>query len=247
MSKILDLSGQRFGRLIVKRPCNPYVSKSGRKRTRWYCDCDCGSMDVVVYTDNLRRGHTLSCGCYAKEKLIQANKKYNKYDVSGHYGIGWTSNTNKEFYFDLEDYNKIKKYCWFEDKNGYIVTDCNRRRIYIHRLIMLDDLNSDTYIDHIGHVKNDNRKFALRECTQSENMSNSSMYKNNTSGETGIWWFSDRNRWVAEIRVNNKKKIIGYFSNIKDAVKARKHAEEKYFGSFSYDNSMEEYKETLNE
>ena len=73
------------------------------------------------------------------------------------------------------------------------------------------------------------------------------MYKNNTSGETGIWWFSDRNRWVAEIRVNNKKKTIGYFSDIKDAVKARKHAEEKYFGSFSYDNSMEEYKETLNE
>ena len=145
----------------------------------------------------------------------------------------------------MEDYNKIKKYCWFEDKNGYIVTDCNQYRIYMHRLIMLDDLDSDTYIDHIGHVKNDNRKSVLRECTQSENMSNSSMYKNNTSGETGIWWFSDRNRWVAEIRVNNKKKIIGYFSDIKDAIKARKNAEEKYFGSFSYDNSMEMYKETL--
>lgn len=34
MSKILDLSGQRFGRLIVKRPCNPYVSKSGRKKNK---------------------------------------------------------------------------------------------------------------------------------------------------------------------------------------------------------------------
>ena len=46
----------------------------------------------------------------------KCNKKYNKYDLSGEYGIGWTSNTNQEFYFDLEDYDKIKDYCWIYNK-----------------------------------------------------------------------------------------------------------------------------------
>ena len=37
---------------------------------------------------------------------IPWNKKSNIYDLSGEYGVGWTSNTNEEFYFDLEDYDK---------------------------------------------------------------------------------------------------------------------------------------------
>ena len=38
----------------------------------------------------------------------------NKYDLSGEYGIGWTHNTEHEFYFDLEDYDIIKYYCWYD-------------------------------------------------------------------------------------------------------------------------------------
>ena len=46
------------------------------------------------------------------------NVKYNKYDLLGSFGVGWTTNTNKEFWFDLEDYDKIKDYCWAENNNG---------------------------------------------------------------------------------------------------------------------------------
>ena len=45
-----------------------------------------------------------------KESVTNALKKYNRYDLSGEYGIGWTTNTNHVFYFDLEDYEKIKDY-----------------------------------------------------------------------------------------------------------------------------------------
>lgn len=38
------------------------------------------------------------------------NKRYNRYDLTGEYGIGYT-NQGVEFYFDLEDYDKIKEYC----------------------------------------------------------------------------------------------------------------------------------------
>ena len=38
-------------------------------------------------------------------------RKENIYDLSGEFGIGYCTNTGSPFYFDLEDYNKIKNYC----------------------------------------------------------------------------------------------------------------------------------------
>lgn len=58
--KLVDMSGQRFGRLSV-------VSRvSGRSEARWLCRCDCGH-EVEVNGYDLRRGHTQSCGCLARE------------------------------------------------------------------------------------------------------------------------------------------------------------------------------------
>ena len=62
MSKVLNLTGQRFGRLVViKRATN---SKSGK--ARWVCECDCGN-DIVILSTNLVRGLTHSCGCLNRE------------------------------------------------------------------------------------------------------------------------------------------------------------------------------------
>lgn len=53
-------------------------------------------------------------------------KKYNRVilnleDEYGKYGIGYCSNTNSEFYFDMEDYHNIKNYTWCEHilQSGY--------------------------------------------------------------------------------------------------------------------------------
>jgi hypothetical protein len=59
-----DLTGKRFSRLIaIKRGPNG----SGRK-TRWECQCDCGAT-ALVFTCNLIRGHTKSCGCLNEENI----------------------------------------------------------------------------------------------------------------------------------------------------------------------------------
>ena len=39
-------------------------------------------------------------------------KKRNKYIIKDDYVIGFTNNTNKEFYFDLEDYDKVSQCSW---------------------------------------------------------------------------------------------------------------------------------------
>lgn len=46
-----------------------------------------------------------------KEKDGKLAKQYNRYDLSGEFGKGWT-NKEEEFWFDLEDFDKIKNYCW---------------------------------------------------------------------------------------------------------------------------------------
>lgn len=55
--KRLDLTGQRFGRLVVLQP----VENIGG-RTAWLCRCDCGK-EVTAKTYHLRTGHVTSCGC----------------------------------------------------------------------------------------------------------------------------------------------------------------------------------------
>lgn len=160
--------------------------------------------------------------------------------MSSEYGVCWTSNTNNKFYFDKEDYDKIKDYCWFETSKGYIcssgINGNYNKKIYMHRLIL--DADKNKIVDHINHNKHDNRKCNLRICTQSENMMNTVLKRDNTSGVKGVWWCDRLNKWCSEIQVHNNKIVLGYFSNMNDAIESRKYAEEKYFGEYSYDNSI---------
>lgn len=65
-----DLTGQRFGRLVVLGP----APNSGKK-TRWVCRCDCGQ-DVAVTSTHLVSGHTCSCGCLQRERASTAATKH---------------------------------------------------------------------------------------------------------------------------------------------------------------------------
>jgi hypothetical protein len=205
------------------------------------CECDCKDKTIKeVYKFNLQSGKSTSCGCYNKEIISNLKSKYNTYDLTGEYGIGYTSK-EEPFYFDLEDYDKIKNYCWRKDKYKYIVTnekEDDRKIIKMHRLIM-NVYDEDIKIDHIFHNRYDNRKKFLRIASNIENSQNRSLQSNNTSGYTGVWYDKKRNKWVAEIKVNKKKKHIGRFNNLQDAVIARKNAEIKYFGDFRYKDNKE--------
>lgn len=63
MSKLIDITGQRFGKLIVLERAEN--SKDGK--ARWLCQCDCGNQKIILGT-HLRRGKILSCGCYGHQK-----------------------------------------------------------------------------------------------------------------------------------------------------------------------------------
>lgn len=93
-------------------------------------------------------------------------------------------------------------------------------------------------VDHVNHDTTDNRKKNLRIATRSQNMMNRKIYSNNTSGTVGVKQYGTNNKWSADISVNGTRIYLGSFENYDDAVKSRKQAEEKYFGKWSYDNSV---------
>lgn len=71
MSKPLDLTGQRFGKLtVIKR-----VENNKHGSSRWLCRCDCGNT-VFVVGHQLKRGKPKSCGCLKIEVLSQIRDKY---------------------------------------------------------------------------------------------------------------------------------------------------------------------------
>jgi hypothetical protein len=72
MSKILDLTGKRFGRQVALA-LHPERSRVGE--ARWVCRCDCGG-EGIVRGSNLRSGWSKSCGCIQKEMLAKFNAKH---------------------------------------------------------------------------------------------------------------------------------------------------------------------------
>lgn len=77
MGKVKDITGQRFGRLVV-------ISDTGKRYkngiTLWLCKCDCGN-EIIVGKNSLMQGYQISCGCKLREngiKLAEAGMAFDK-------------------------------------------------------------------------------------------------------------------------------------------------------------------------
>ena len=104
-----DMTGQRFGRLLVIRKAPlPHRAANGAV-TGWLCHCDCGN-EVVLSRKDLMSGDFNSCGCLLREtarkkvvednvfgqydgttvSAIQPDRPANKSSKSGHKGVYWS-------------------------------------------------------------------------------------------------------------------------------------------------------------
>lgn len=97
-SRIIDLTGQRFGRLVAVEHAGRVVNKNGFRTTLWKCQCDCGNQTTVRYPA-LITGNTRSCGCLErenKERMMKLAQQTNRKSVS------------KDFIRKLEDHPLYK-------------------------------------------------------------------------------------------------------------------------------------------
>ena len=79
MPNKIDLTGRRFGKLIV---ISETTNRSGSGNLLWLCKCDCGCTKAVI-SASLRSGATTSCGCYGNEMLAKYRTKHGKCPRSG--------------------------------------------------------------------------------------------------------------------------------------------------------------------
>lgn len=71
MGNLIDLTGQKFGRLTILEEVGKY--KNGDRIVK--CLCDCGN-EVTVRLPHIKSGATVSCGCFHRETTADRNKKY---------------------------------------------------------------------------------------------------------------------------------------------------------------------------
>jgi len=113
--------------------------------------------------------------------------------------------------------------------NGYRRFETGGSKYLNHRVIFLIMTGRlPDQIDHINHIRCDNRWANLREASQTDNQRNRGLNKNNTSGICGVCWKKDRKKWMASIKINNKLLHLGYYRDKEHAIAARAAAEIKY-------------------
>ena len=227
---IMSEHGVPDSRWTVMKQVEDNVSPSGHHQAQWLCECSCEkhTQKSVIGTE-LKNGRSKSCGCLRDEM----KKKYNVYDLTREYGVGWTSNTNNEFYFDLDRFSDIKDICWCESVRHGLHCLLGKDTATGKVVSMHIHLGYKNY-DHINRNELDNRSCNLRPCTQQENVRNKSIRSDNTSGVTGVDWSKNKQKWRVRIYNDQKKEIlVGYFDSLNDATNARLNAENQYYKNFA--------------
>ena len=219
MARALDITNQRFGRLVALKR----VGKDKFRLSIWACQCDCGNIKEVRVSD-LKKGYVLSCGCLHKENTSKINFKH------GHARVGKIRPEHRIWSLMIDRCtNSNNKY--YEHYGGRGIKVCERWKDYNNFYADMGDRPSPKHtlerIDVNGDYEPSNCKWA----TIDEQAINKRVYKNSNSGVRGVSWSNDKNRWIATISVNKKTIYLGSFVNKDDAIKARKEAEKKYWGN----------------
>ena len=122
------------------------------------------------------------------------------------------------------------------DKNGYIQFRFMAHNLLAHRVAWAIYYGKwpEKQIDHINHIKSDNRINNLRQADHSQNGCNRGLQSNNRSGVPGVHWSSQKEKWFAKIKLNGKSKHLGVFADIEDAANAVKKARIEMHGDFAF-------------
>jgi len=199
-----------------------------RINNNWYCGRH--------YSQIKRHGRIFERTRFDKNEILEKNNfaeiiLYNK-----------NQNISGKTKIDLEDVEKCREHKWFlkYSKNNKPYIQRRTGRLQLSHFVLEKEIPRGYEIDHINGNTLDNRKKNLRIVTHKQNMRNQrKLPSNNTSGHIGVTWNKINKNWVAQIKINKKNIRLGSFYNIDDAVKARRNAEEKYFGkdkTINYEN-----------
>lgn len=136
-------------------------------------------------------------------------------------------------------FEELSKYKWFarysKSNNKFYASRNvgkfpNRKLEHMHRVIMNTPEGMDC--DHINGDTLNNRTDNLRNCSRSENVTNSKLRSDNTSGYKGVHKTS-HGRWCVRIVKNGETKFQRNFSNLLEAVRMYDTQAKLHFGEYA--------------
>ena len=221
MSKFLDLTGHRYGKLVVLERAS---TQSDRKHpfAYWKCVCDCGN-EKICRADFLRNGSFHSCGSCP---VITDEGEYMKY----------TDSSGRFFIFDREDLDIVKLHRWnVSNHDGHVDCSTASGELFILTRLLMNLQNPDETVTHLNGNIWDNRKSNLRICDRVHRDARRKLYATNTTGYKGVSRCKD-GKYVANIRKDKKTMYLGHYDTAKDAAKAYDAAAIGLFGEFALTN-----------
>jgi len=187
MSKFVDLTGQKFGRLTVLKQNHKILSGN----YAWLCRCDCNKR-IIVPNNNLKNGHTQSCGCICKEGIRLKHGHSRKGKVSKTYNI-WSNMKRR-----CSNY-KNKRY---KDYGGRGIKVCERWKKFENFLEDMGEIPKDKSLDRI----NNNGNYCPKNCKLSTIKEQNRNKRNNINitynGKTQC--LTD---WAKELNINKQTVI----------------------------------------
>lgn len=216
MGKEKQLKNQKFGRLLV-------LEKIGvvNHRVLWRCICDCGN-ECNASSHDLCGGKKKSCGCLKKEnKSVYVHGKSKE-------------RIHKEWRGILHRC-KNPSASHYENYGGRGITVCDEWKEDFMSFYEWSMQNG--YEDNLTLDRKDNDKgYSPENCrwvTHMENCHNRGVRKDSSTGCAGVTirkMASGKIWYRVHITTNYKRLYVGKYDSLNEAIRARKEAEERYWG-----------------
>jgi hypothetical protein len=126
---------------------------------------------------------------------------------------------------------KVGRQAGTPTSQGYLALQINKKKMLVHRAIWfyVHGVWPPEEIDHINHVRDDNRLCNLRLANRLENSHNTQKHEKNLSGHKGVAWHNRNKKWQVQMRFAGKNYYVGQFSDLQDAIQARLQTETKLY------------------
>lgn len=209
---MLDLTNQRFGRLIAIEPT------AERKGTNvvWRCRCDCGN-ESLVPSGWLRKGLKRSCGCLQDENRRR--------DIAGQKRGHLTAIEPTD-----ERRNGQTVWIWRCDCGATVRKTTGAVSVNASNMCpeCARQLKADQARAMAARVERDEKGRSVK---QVEAIRAGKPTAQNSSGVRGVSWDRVNRKWIARISDGHGKTVaLGHFKRLEDATAARKRAVEELYG-----------------
>jgi hypothetical protein len=142
----------------------------------------------------------------------------------------WLPIVGYEGLYEVSDLGRVKSFARYKDGKilkptiygGYLRVELKDKTNKIHRLVLQAFLPIDEFkqVNHMNHIKTDNRLCNLEWCSPSENLRFRKKREGLSSQYIGVCWFKRDKKWRASCCIDSKVIHIGYFDDEHDAGRA---------------------------